>query len=285
MRHTVIVVLVLLVTLSVTSCTRRPDKNRKPLARVYNTYLYADELKGLMPESMNENDSIEILNHFVNTWIEKQLILEDAGRNLTAREKDFSYKIREYRNALLIFEWEKKILAEKLDTLITDLQIREYYEANQQEFILQADIVRVLYIKLNANSVFRNDAYNLLSTQPFNKNRAEQFCRKYAVNYFLDVKSWLYVEDILKEIPINPQQKQELSTGNAFVEMKDDEHLYLMKVLEVKLKGSVSPLALEESTIKEIILQKRKSELIELYTRELRSKAERNANIEKFSNN
>jgi hypothetical protein len=97
------------------------------------------------------------------------------------------------------------------------------------------------------------------------------------------MKSWLYVEDIQKEIPMNSQQKQELSTGNAFIELIDEEYLYLMKVLEVKLKGSVSPLALEERTIREIILQKRKSEIIERHIRDLRTKAERSASIEKFS--
>jgi len=265
-------------SLFMASCFRGPEKNREVLARVNNTYLYLDEVTGIIPSGMNEADSLEVLMAYVNSWTQNQLIIQEAVKTLTTREKDFSEKIRDYRNALLIFQWEKKLFSQELDTLVTETQLLDYYSANSQEFILQADIVRVLYIRLNVNSPFRDEAYKLINSSPFSKSETEQFCRKYAVNYFLDILSWLFVDDLLKEIPLSSQQKQDLLSGNAFIEMKDDEYLYLLKVIDVRLSGSVSPLALEENTIREVILQKRKSEIIGNNIMRLRSKA----NIETF---
>jgi len=252
------------------------------LAKVNKTYLYSDELLGLLPSGQSEQDSIAMLSAYVEAWIEQQLILQDAGRILTAGEKDFSRKIREYRNALMVFEWERKILEKNLDTLVTEQEMMLYYEANSHEFVLQRDIVRVLYVKLNANSKKINDASQLIRQEQFDANAAEQFCRNYAVNYFLDVKSWLFVDDIQKEIPLSIQQKQEMSTGNAYIEIKDEEYIYMLKVLEVRLKGSVSPFALEENTIRDVILQKRKTEITDKYVLGLKQEAEKKSSIEVF---
>lgn len=270
----------LLMLILVFSCFRGAEKNREVLARVNNTFLYADEIETMIPSGITGNDSVELLRVYVGKWVEQQLILQNANNILTAKEKDFSKKIRDYRNALLIIEWEKKLLSAQLDTNITEKQLKDYYEANQREFILQADIVRVLYIKLNANSPFVREARDFLLDDPFDSEAAEQFCRKYAVNHFLDIRSWLYVDDIQKEIPLTTQHKTEMSTGNGFFEIQDAEYMYMIKVLDSKLKGSVSPMALEENTIKEVILQKRKKEIIDNHVRELRSSAERSSKIE-----
>jgi len=275
-------IVTLLTFVLLASCFRGPDKNREVLARVHNTYLYKDEIDGLIPSGQNKNDSIELLKVYIQKWVEQQLILADAGKILSSVEKDFSKKIREYRNALLVFEWEKKILALELDTVVTEQQLKSYYESNAHEFILQRDIVRVLYIKLNANSLKFAEAGQLIRQEPFSRSKTEQFCSHYAVNYFLDDKSWLYVEDIQKEIPLNAQQRQEMSTGNVFIEMKDEEYMYILKVLEIKLKGSVSPLALEEQTIRNIIIQKRKIDITDNYIANLRNNAEKKSSVEIF---
>lgn len=281
MKH-VLRIGILLGIVVLTSCLQKPDRGREVLARVNNTYLYADEVVGLIPSGQNVKDSLDLLNLFIQKWIEQQLILQDANKILTTSEKNFQKKIREYRNALLVYEWEKKILAKELDTVVTAQQIKSYYEANAHEFVLQRDIVRVLYIKLNANTTRYHEALQLIKSEPFDKRKAEQFCAVYAVNYFLDDKSWLYVDDIQKEIPLNAQQKQQISTGSTFIELKDEEYIYMLKVLEAKLKGSVSPLALEEQTIKNIILQKRKTDITDNYISRLRIEAEKQSNVEIF---
>jgi hypothetical protein len=263
----------LVILLLFSSCLRGPERGRVPLARVNNTYLYADEVAGMIPAGMSSDDSLALLKTYVNSWIEQQLVLDDASRNLSARQKDFNEKIKEYRNSLLIFEWEKQILNNQMDTVVTQQQLNEYYNANRHEFTLQADIVRVLYIKLNANSPFIEQSQKMILEESFNREETEQFCRKYAVNYFLDTRSWLFIEDILKEIPLNSQQRKEMETGNTFIRLGDEEYEYFLRVLDIKLKGSVSPLALEEQTIREIILQKRKNDILDRHIDNLRKSA------------
>jgi hypothetical protein len=169
-----------------------------------------------------------------------------------------------------------------LDTIVTDKEISDYYVANKNEFLLQTDIIRVLYIKLNVNSDLSNEGIKLINSDNFDKTKTEQFCKKYAVNYFIDTKYWLYISDIIKEIPLNQMQTEKIRTGDTFMSIKDEEYIYLLKVIDAKLKGSISPLAFEENTIKEIILQKRKKQIINNRINELKTKNQNKGKIKIF---
>ncbi len=60
------------------------------LARVYDSYLYASNLEGLVPAAISVADSIAICRNYVDNWINNQLILSQAEKNLTNAQKDFS---------------------------------------------------------------------------------------------------------------------------------------------------------------------------------------------------
>jgi len=262
------------------SCKHSQSKLDPPVARVYKQYLYQSDIKAIIPSGLNEKDSIELALMYIHQWIDNALIVREANKKLNTLEKDFSEKIRNYRNNLLMFEWEKKILAEELDTLVTASEIQLYYNENQHEFVLQADIIRALYIKLNANSPFTNTASALINSVPPNISELEQFCKSYSVNYFLDTQSWLYYDELAKEIPLTSAQKNELVRGNTYVYLEDEEYKYFLRSIDFQMKGTVSPLALETESIKKILLQKRKNDNIRAKKLELRRQAEQKMNIQ-----
>jgi len=280
-RKTTLFLLILFTFL--VSCKRSNSVQDPPVARVYNQYLYKSDISAIIPSGLSEKDSIELAIMYIQNWIDNALIVREANKKLSSKEKDFSDKIHDFRNNLLIFEWEKKILSEELDSIISKTEVQEYYNENQHEFVLQTDILRILYIKLNANSPFVNTATDLLNTSHPNITELEQFCKHYAVNYFLDTQSWLYYDELAKEIPISTTHKNELANSNSFVFIQDGEYKYFLKSIDFKMKGTMSPLALEEESIKNILLQKRKSDNIRAKKLELRRQAEQRIDVEIFN--
>lgn len=263
------------------SCGSKENKER--VVASYNRLnLYSSEVESVIPHGLKTEDSLQLAQMYINNWIDNQVVINEASRTLTSKERDFNDRIRKYRNSLMIFEWEKRILNKELDDLISPELVNEYYKNNQFEFILQSDIIRLHYIKLNINNPFYNQAIQLLNSEKFNLAETEQFCIKYAVNYFLDAKSWLYVEDLLKEVPLTNTQRSELFASSQVYQATNEEYRFLLKPLEIKLKGTTSPLALEEETIKEILYHKRKNEIIKNEITRLRNRDEKNKKIRTY---
>ena len=50
-----------------------------PVARVYDKYLYPEDLEGLTSEAINSSDSADIVDRYVQSWIKKQLLIDEAG--------------------------------------------------------------------------------------------------------------------------------------------------------------------------------------------------------------
>src|SRR5690606_41825956 len=57
-------------------------EGRIPVARVNNTYLYKDELAGIVSNGATREDSVSRIQSYVNSWIRKQLLIQEATRKM-----------------------------------------------------------------------------------------------------------------------------------------------------------------------------------------------------------
>jgi hypothetical protein len=111
------------------------------LVRVYDKYLYASDLEGVIPPGASARDSLTAVRNFIQNWVDKELIVKKAEQNLPDELQDFSRRIEEYRNSLIIFEYEKMLVRQELDTNIAMDAILDYYERQKSNFALKEDIL------------------------------------------------------------------------------------------------------------------------------------------------
>ena len=81
-------------------------------------------------------------------------------------------------------------------------------------------------------------------------------------NYYTDKTSWVYFDDILKEIPINTYNQEHFLNNNKFIKVKDGDYSYFIKIIDFKIRSNTSPFSMEKENIKKILLMKRQQELI-----------------------
>jgi hypothetical protein len=55
------------------------EADRQPIARVENTYLYKDELDGIIAPGTTKRDSTVRVEAYINSWIRKQLLIREAS--------------------------------------------------------------------------------------------------------------------------------------------------------------------------------------------------------------
>ncbi len=238
-------------------------KTEGSLARVYNDYLFESDLKGVVPPGSSAKDSIMMVKSYVDNWVRQRLILHQAEKNLQSSQLDFSKQLENYKNSLIIFEYENQLIRQKLDTVITDEEISNYYNINPNTFLVRDNVVRIQYAKLPLKSKFIPKVRMLLlSDKPDDRNKLADLCEQQSFAYFIDDQKWIYFTDLMNQVPLRPSDQAEFLSKNRQVEVNDNAFTYLIRFREYKLRDSNSPLELEKRKIHDIILNKRKMELL-----------------------
>lgn len=239
------------------------EERGEKVARVFDRVLYEEDLREVMPSGLSSEDSALWVRKYINNWGKEQLIISKAEFNLADREKDFDELVEQYRNDLLKFTYQQRYVDEHLDTAISREQIEAYYEEHQKEFELKENILKLNYIVLNtdvpelakARSLFKEESEESLT-------ELKEFAFKYARASSFGDTSWVRFNDVAKFIPVQTYNQQEFLSRNHFVEISDSTGTYLVDIIDYKIAEDVSPLPYVVETIRNIILNKRKQELI-----------------------
>jgi hypothetical protein len=256
--------LLIILLIFATSCaTFFKKKSEQVLARVYDDYLYESDLKGVVAPGTLPKDSLLITRSYIENWVRQQLIIQQAEKNLSSSQMDFSKQLENYKNSLTIYAYENALVRQNLDTLITDEETQNYYDANQQNFLLKDNIVQLQYVKLPLKSTMIKQVKKLLiSDDQDDRNKLADLCEKNAADYFLDSDNWLLFSDVLKQIPVKTYNQEDFLKNHRDLDYQDSMYVYLVRFKNFKIKESVSPLNFEKQRIRDIILNKRKIELI-----------------------
>jgi hypothetical protein len=254
------------VLLMFTSCNlfKKKGDAKNAVARVYDTYLFPEDLAGIVPPGSSKQDSISITKNFIDNWIRQKVVLHKAEENLDNEKKDVEKQLADYRNSLITYAYEKALIEQKLDTGISQKEIEDFYSDNQNNFELKDNIIRVIYLKLNRKSPKIEKAKQWFkSDNKKDRTLLTEYCHQYALNYFLDDNTWLLFDDLLKEIPIKTYDNEQFLQNNRNIEIEDSLNVYLVSIKGFKVKNSVSPLGFEENNIRTMIINQRKLKLIE----------------------
>ncbi|GAB4135796.1 MAG: hypothetical protein Fur0041_10090 [Bacteroidia bacterium] len=251
------------------SCSDQPVADEqpgkgKPVARVFDHTLYEADLRDVVPEGSSKDDSMRIAENYINTWVKEMLLVHKAELNLSPKEKNVEKQLQSYRNSLIIYAYEKELVRQQLDTVVSEEEIQAYYDSHQEDFTLKDNIVKVLYVKVDKKAPNLARLKSLIrSEKPQDLVDLNIYCKQFAQNYFLDDQVWLVFDDLLKEIPIQTYNKELFLQTNKYVELADTASFYFMNIKGYKTRDSKSPLSFEKENIRNIILNKRKKELID----------------------
>lgn len=262
-RSNLVWIILLSTALLIGSCNERQKNTSKPLARVYDKYLYLSDVQDMFPANASKEDSTQILMAYIDRWVRKQLLLNRAERNLSEKQKNVSQQLDDYRSSLLIFKYEQEFIRQKLDTIITFKEIEEFYKENSSNFILGESIVKALFIKIRNDDPYYDRIRSLYRSNKEEDiksldNMAYQVAVKY--DYFND--QWIPFSRILRELPEPINNPENYLINNRSIEMNFEGFSYLVSFREVLHRGQQSPLSFEEENIRSILLNKRKQRLI-----------------------
>ena len=279
MKFHFVFVAVLIILFILPSCSFFKNKiEEKPIAKVNDKFLYPTDVAGMIPKGTTEEDSIQIIQNYIQTWIQKNLLIEKAELNLTHDQKNVDEQLEEYRSSLIIFEYEKEYIHQHLDTIVSMDEIEQYYNQHKQDFVLKDNIYDIAYVKFKKTATKLDQAKKwLISGEKEDIVSLEDFAYNNALDFLLTKENWMSFEAINKIIPLRNEDELKY---NHIVETTDSIAHYMLKVTDFKLKNSVPPLNFEIENIRNITINKRKLKLIKGLESSLYKIAQANGELE-----
>ena len=272
----------LIVLIALTSCLSGPASRSEPvLARVYDDYLYGSELKNVIPEGTSVKDSLILVQNYINNWIHQKLLLHKAEKNLLDKDKDFRRQLEEYRNSLIIYQYESKLISQELDTVVSDVEIEAYYNDNIENFQLKDNIVKTFYAKFESDyEDIRKVRRFFMSDEPASRDSIEVYIEKDSKLFFLNDETWILFDDLLRFVPIETYNQEAYLGNHRKIELKDEPDIYFVCLTDFRVKEGVSPLSFEKENIRQIIINKRKLSIIKRLRDDVFQSALKNADFE-----
>ena len=258
---------------------------RRPVARVYENYLYEQDLEGIVDENATPEDSASLVTRYVDTWVKKQLLLAEAASQMDIDEAELERKILDYRYALIVYEFEKNYVNQEVDTEVDEDEIAAYYREHQQNFELKQNIVKGVYAKVPQEAPRVGRLRKLFQGELDDEAREEirSYCLSFASAYSLDDSTWYNFEEVIANTPlVSIPNKVQFLQKNEFIETSDDIYVYFVKVQDYKISDQISPLEFVKDDIVKIVTNQRKVALTQQLEEDIYRDAKKNNEFEVF---
>jgi hypothetical protein len=253
----------------------KEDEADPIVASIDQQVLRKSDLTLVNTQGLSASDSSSIINRYIQSWIRKQLMIREASRSMAYDEAEINRKLLDYKYALMVYEYEKAYLDSHLDTNIPEQEIVQYYEANKQNFNLKEIIVRINFVKIERNHPQNRSLERLLRLQEGEqKDALNKIVVDFAANYFLEDATWVKVDDIIANSPLaDSPNLVGLLRNNKLIIVEDERYKYYFRILEYKLADQVPPIEFVKDEIYQILLNKRKIQLVEELQKEIYNRA------------
>jgi hypothetical protein len=263
MNRTLFLILIICLT---AGCKKSDTATKRiPVAEIDKVVLYYDEMPRLIQRGINEADSTAIIQNYINKWAKRELMLQKAEDNLSAGMKaDIDRELEETRINLLIYQYQRQMMLEKMDTVISEAEMEKYYSSNEISFLLSSNIVKALFIKLPLETPDVDKIKKLARSNSQNDlQQLESLCFQFAEKFDDFNEQWIPMSRLSVELQEDIDNEENFLRRNTFFEASDSASVYLISIRDYRLRSTLAPFEYVRDDIKRIIWNTRRFEFIQ----------------------
>jgi hypothetical protein len=253
----------ILAALSVFGCEPKEPDSDKVVAEAGNKKLLLSAVAAVIPNNLEPEDSAAMADDYIRKWVRQELVLQKAEENLSPDLKNVSRELEEYRNSLIIFRYKNELMAQRMDTTVTDSEITEYYNQNAENFRLTKAIVKAVFIKIPAEFANPPMLKELTSdTSAPGISEIRDYCLQYAKSFGIYAEQWIELDALMQNLPLSIENPDRYLPQNQFIEHTDSSYYYLVSIQDYLLRNQQAPVEYVRDKIKSLILNRRKIEFL-----------------------
>ncbi len=287
-RNTTRASLVVALIFSLFSCSGlfKKDKDKIPIARVGDTYLYREDVSALLTENISKQDSASFVTNYINNWATKQLLLSKAKINLPEEKlAEFERLVANYRTDLYTRAYKEALVIQAEDTTISNSELRGFYEEQKENFRLKEKLVKLRFIELPKQFLNKSEVIDRLkSFERDDVTYLDSIGVQFKKLNFND-SLWIPASRVIEEVPpLNDDNQGRYLKKSQFFELEDAMGVYLAKVTDVLQVNDIAPLPYIEPTIRQVLLNRRKLDYIRKLETEIIDEATKEEEFEVYNN-
>jgi hypothetical protein len=252
------------------------------LAQVFDYKLYYDDIKDLLQGYTDPADSIQQVRSLTDHWVRDRLLLVEAEKNFP-KEANMKKLLEDYRQSLLRHFFEQQVIEEKLDTVITEQDLQDYYEANKEQHRLESGILKGYYFKIK-RPLPRND--KLLSWwKTFPQQHYSEvidYADKHAKTSWSDTTVFHEMNVLIQLFPEGTLSESSIRS-NRSVFRSDRDYYYLLYPVEVHYKLDIAPLSQIREQAARYIIHQRELELLDRIKKEIYDRDIQNERVQIYT--
>ena len=281
--HMVKVRFIILISMIVFLISCKGEDKKTKLAQVHNKFLYLEDIADLIPDKVTREDSLIIIQSKIDLWIRKQSILRRAELNLSDEQKEIEEIVEDYRASLLIEKYKQEYLKQKIDTVIKETEIESYYNDFPENFKLSEEIVRPLYFKFSIKDENVKTFKKYFGTEVAEaKEKMIEIAKESAESFDDFQNNWIGISALSNLLPNDIKNAETFLQSNKRLEIKDKDFFYFVCFQDYLMKGETLPIELAKDQIKIILLNKRKTKILNNLEKKIYQNDVKNGNIKIF---
>ena len=240
----------------------------KIIAEVYDYKLFYEDILDNLPFYVTDTNSY--ISNFIDNWVSEKVLLNQALINISDNSEEMENKISDYRNSLLIYEYQQRLIDQNFDTSIVNDEIIKYYDDNINMFKLDQDIFKGRYIIIDKNAPNLKSLYKLFrSNDDSDIDEMISYCMMYASEYYVNDSTWSTYNSIKQKFPGSVSPVSIFYSKRKYDVFEEDNFIYLLSIKDYKFKGNISPFSVEKQKIKSLIINRNKMKYLEMIENEL----------------
>lgn len=233
------------------------------IAEMNGYVLYESDIHDLVRNVQSPEDSAKIVRKYINLWATNIAQLKTAEAKLSKEAKDVSKELEEYRSSLLVYRYEKMYIEQRLDTVVTARESEEYYKNNINSLITRNSLVKARYIKISTDSPNLSRVNSLFASLEYEDlPKLEELVYHSAEVYSDFDNNWVAMEVIAKELMMDISLCEDIINSEKVIKKERDGYLSMVFVYDRILPMQEMPYEFCKNNIDNIIISKRKQELI-----------------------
>ncbi len=269
---------------SLSSCRKASTDLLDVMVSVNGQTLSRSEVERIVPSSLSSADSLLMAESYVKKWIKDVLVYDLAEQNLGEGMADVERLVAAYRHSLVRYRYQEQLIRERLVPEISESDVLNYYETNQEEFVLKTNLVKGLFLKVPI------DAPGLTDLKRWYKSgdaSAIEKIDKYSLqnaaiyDYFYD--KWMDFDEVMENIPLHLSDPLAYLKSNKTIEVADSSYCYLVHLLDYIPKGQVAPYDYVQPQIVDMLLAQRKQKFLRDFEEDLYNDAIRDGEVKFYS--
>ncbi len=263
------------------ACNKDEQKIKSgAVARINNIYLYNEDLIGLVPAGTSKKDSLIIVKDFIDRWASQKLLFNAAEKNLSNDKlNELNDLVDQYKKDLYSKAYIEQLVFKSFDTIVSNEELQKYYTINKEKFKTNEALVKLSYIQVNKKNPKLNALTNSFLSNRKTLNNSLIELKSYAFNDSV----WIDMSQVYEKLPfINAANKERYLVIGKTIKHVDSLDVFLIKTSNFLSQNQVSPYQYIEPTLKKVILNNRKIDLINKFQKEITQDAIKEENYEIF---